>query len=445
MAGWTEALSRHEGSVGELVTDAGLVDEIRALEGLACAARAAQAVLAARFDASQRRAQAAAGLTPEQRGRGVAEQLALARRESPHRGRQHLGLARVLTREMPHTLAAFRTGLITEWRATLVARETACLSLADRQAVDREVAADPAALASLGDRQVVVACQRLAARLDPASVVARRRSAEADRRVRLRPAPDTMSQLSALLPVAQGVAVHAALTRSADSLRARGDARSRGQIMADTLVERVTGQATAPGVPVRVNLVITDRSLLAGADDPAHLVADGLAPEPAPAQLGRELVLESLAVGLTGRARTQLRRLYADPTSGELVALESRSRLFPRGLADLITLRDQTCRTPWCDAPIRHTDHVVAHTDGGATSVANGQGLCESCNQAKQAPGWSARPRPGPGHAVETTTPTDHRYHSTAPPAVPDGRRRGGGRARHSRLEARFADLVLVA
>ena len=63
----------------------------------------------------------------------------------------------------------------------------------------------------------------------------------------LRPAPDTMSQLSALLPVAQGVAVYAALTRSADTARAGGDARSRGQIMADTLVERVTGQSSAPG------------------------------------------------------------------------------------------------------------------------------------------------------------------------------------------------------
>ena len=36
-------------------------------------------------------------------------------------------------------------------------------------------------------------------------------SAESQRRVSLRPAPDTMSQLSALLPVAQGVAVYAAL------------------------------------------------------------------------------------------------------------------------------------------------------------------------------------------------------------------------------------------
>lgn len=61
----------------------------------------------------------------------MAAEIALARRESPHRGQQHLGLARILTAEMPHTMAAFRAGRITEWRATLLVREAACLSLDD--------------------------------------------------------------------------------------------------------------------------------------------------------------------------------------------------------------------------------------------------------------------------------------------------------------------------
>ena len=120
--------------------------------------------------------------------------------------------------------------------------------------------------------------------------------------------------------------------------------------------------------------------------------------------------------------------------------MESASRIFPRALAELIRLRDQTCRTPWCDAPVRHADHVVAHQDGGATSFGNGQGLCQACNHAKQAPGWSARPRPGPGHEVETTTPTGHRYRSTAPPVLGEPTRACG-----SRLELHLADLVLIA
>src|SRR3712207_8775763 len=47
----------------------------------------------------------------------------------------------------------------------------------------------------------------------------------------------------------------------------------------------------------------------------------------------------------------------------------------------------------------------------------NGQGLCEAHNIAKEAPGWRARPGPGPAghrdiHTIETITPTGHVYTS---------------------------------
>ncbi|MDP3891415.1 MAG: hypothetical protein Q8Q44_09295, partial [Nocardioides sp.] len=68
--------------------DAVLVDLIRGLEELKCTAEAAQAAAAVGLDASQRRAQAAAGVPAARQGRGVAAQVALARRESHHKGRQ---------------------------------------------------------------------------------------------------------------------------------------------------------------------------------------------------------------------------------------------------------------------------------------------------------------------------------------------------------------------
>ena len=95
--------------------------------------------------------------------------------------------------------------------------------------------------------------------------------------------------------------------------------------------------------------------------------------------------------------------------------MDSRARTYPTGQAKLIRLRDQVCRTPWCDAPIRHNDHAQAVTDGGETTAENGQGLCEACNHAKQAPGWHARP--SPHGSIETTTPTGH-LHRTRPPAL---------------------------
>lgn len=399
---------------GAATDDAERVDLLRALEELKCVAEATQAAIAADLDDSQRAQQHALGVKVARRGRGVAAQVALARRESPRRGRQHLGLARVLRDELPYTWAAFRDGRITEWRATVIARETACVSLQDRLAMDRAIAGDPDALEGYSDRVVFSELHKLAARLDPASVAARRRRAEADRHVSVRPAPDTMAYLTVLLPVAQAAAAYAALSVAADSATAAGDPRSRGQLMADTLVARVTGAPVAadgrPVVPVAIGLVMTDRALLSGAHDTAHLDGHG----PIPAGLARELVADHLDSG----ARAWLRRLYTSPATGELVAMDSRQRLFRGSLREAINLRDQFCRSPWCNAPIRHRDHVTGVASGGSTAAAEGQGLCEDCNYAKEAPGWAARPRPGPGHAVNTTTPTGRTYTSYAPPLV---------------------------
>lgn len=419
LAGWVAELARAE--VPE--ADAAKIDQLRQLEQLKCVAEARQARLAAALDRSQRARAAECGEPAARQGRGIAEQVALARRESPHRGRQHLALATVLERELPHTWAAFEQGRITEWRATVIARETACLSLEDRRAADRAIAGDPEALEGYSDRVVIAELRKLACRLDPASVAERRRRAEAERCVTLRPAPDTMAYLTVLLPVAPAVAVYAALKAAADSGAATGDGRSRGQIMADTLVSRVTrssDESGRPVVPVSIGVVMTDRALLAGAHDTAHLDGHG----PVPASLARDLLL---AAGDAG-TRIWLRRLFTSPTTGQLVAMDSRQRLFTGNLARFVRHRDQFCRTPWCNAPIRHGDHAVDHADGGTTDADDAQGLCEGCNHGKQGIGWRARPGPGPahpdrGHTIETTTPTGHAYSSTAPPVL--GLRRG--------------------
>jgi len=400
------ALAAHS-DVGE----AEAVEAIRALEALVCAATAAQAALAVELDAAQRRSEEVRGVAAARQGRGVAAQVALARRESPHRGLRHLGLAKVVLAELPHTWAAWRSGRITEWRATLIARETACLTRADRAAVDAAVAGDADHLEQLGDRELVNACRRLAYELDPGSSVARSRRAETERHVSLRPAPDTMTWLTALLPVADGVAAYAALTRAAATARSAGDPRSRDQVMADTLRDALVGAqpgSPAGGAAVALELVMTDAALFGTSEEPAHLMGHGALP----AELAREIV----ARACTQPETVWLRRLYTAPETGELVAMDSRARCFPEGLARFIRLRDQVCRTPWCDAPIRHLDHARPYAAGGATSAINGQGLCEACNHAKQAPGWHARPSPGSsGHHVTIVTPTGHVYGSSPP------------------------------
>jgi hypothetical protein len=401
--------------------DAARVDQIRAVEELKAAAAAAQARVTASFVDSQRRAQRDAGVKAERCERGIAAQVGLAKRCSPHAAARFVGWAKILTTELPATFAALQRGAITEWRATLLARETVFLSREDRAQLDAQLA--PRA-EQLGDKRLVAEARKLAYELDPAGYVERQRAAEKDRRVSLRPAPDTMARLTALLPVAGGVGAYAALCRDADARIAAGDPRTRGQVMADLLTERLTGHANADGAPVEVNLVISTDTLLGNGDEPAQV--DGLGPVPAPA--AREMVLH------TG-APVWLRRIFTAPGSGHIVAVESKRRLFTPGQRRWIRLRDQYCRTPWCEAPIRHVDHVQPHDAGGPTSIDNGQGLCVACNHAKQAPGWRARP--GPAGTITTITPTGHRYRSR-PPDLP-------GRPRGSPLERIAADYLWPA
>ena len=398
---WIAGLARLDRSV----EDAERVTQLELLERLKSAAAAAQAAVTVDFAASQRTAQIAAGVPAAKAGTGVGAQVGLARRDSPVRGSRYLGLAQALLSELPHTLAALRAGDTSEWRATIVARETACLDPADRRAADAELGPQ---LAGLGDHDAETAARKVAYRLDPRAFTDRTRGAASDRTVTVRPAPDTMSRLGAFLPVAQGVAAYAALSTEADRLRGQGDPRGRGQIMADTLVERVTGQAIASSVPVEVQLIMPADTLLGDGDQPGDLVGAG----PVPAGAARDLLADP-------DAPVWLRRVWARPADGAMVAMDSKRRRFPDGLRRLIQVRDRTCRTPWCGAPIRHTDHVVPVSEGGATSAANGQGLCEACNYTKQAPGWTARPAPGAagaGDDVTITTPTGHRYTSHPPP-----------------------------
>ena len=196
----------------------------------------------------------------------------------------------------------------------------------------------------MSTKQAAATAKRLAHQADPEAAMARARKARTDRRVTLRPAPDTMSLPSGLLPVDQGVACLAALQAETATRRADGDPRSKGQIMADTLVARLTGQATAEDVGVEVGIQLPLGALI-DPEDPTAAEIPGWGS--LPAGLARELI-----VNAQGRARS--RRLFTQPTrdGGQIVVdLDHRRRRFTDWLAELIRWRDWPCRDPFCDAP----------------------------------------------------------------------------------------------
>ncbi|MGA8044904.1 MAG: DUF222 domain-containing protein, partial [Dermatophilaceae bacterium] len=388
--------------------DASRIERIGVLEALKGAAAAAQAHDLVAFADSQVAHQAARGVKARDRGSGIGAQVGLACRASPHRGGRMLSTARALLTDLPNTLAALSRGETSEHRAGLIAKETAVLDGEQRREVDAGLADR---LPELGDRRVEAETREWVYRLDPHAVVKRAAKARADRRVTIRPAPETMTHLTGLLPVQDGVAVYAALDAAAKAAAAAGDGRSRGQVMADTLVQRVTG-VTAAEHPVELQLIMTDQSLLGGGDEPAQVPGYG----PIPAGIARRWILALLdhdddddsdedrddendekgTVDRTVRrrrfekGRVWLRRLYTSPDGAHLVAMDSNRRSFPRLLRRLIEYRDRICATPYCGAAIRHIDHTIPHRQGGPTSYPNGRGVCAACNHAKEAPGWTA-------------------------------------------------------
>src|SRR6266545_2470153 len=435
------ALVDRLGALPAAVDDAERIDRIAALERLRGAVAAAQARETVAFAASQLAAQAAAGVRASRRGRGIPEQLGLARRLSPAAAARELTFAGDLVAELPAIAGLLGRGEIAEWTAKEVARETRDLPPETRDAITAGLAPE---LPSRSTRQAAASARRAAHTADPKLFMRRGRTARTDRGVSIRPAPDTMAVLSAFLPVEQGVAAWANLDQTARTAKAHGDPRTLGQLRADNLVQRLTGQATADAVPVEVGLTMTADSLLGSDTTPAQILGHGpipvdlaldivgraAGPGPAPTTASDRVTdpdpQDSAPRGVTADdigVAVWVRRIFTDPIDDTVIHVDTGRRRFDRRLARLIRYRDQTCRELYCDAPIRHLDHVHPHRDGGPTTPANGAGLCERGNYTKDMPGWThtVTSPPGQTQRIQIRTPTGHTYTSVPPPALGHG------------------------
>ena len=392
--------------VGE-VSDAVRIDRIARLEKLKAAAAALQAAESVRFAQAQAKAQLAADVHPGKIGRGIADQLGLACKVSGFEAARRLGAARALWFDLPETYRLLIGGEVSEYVASLVVSETRHLDETATREVDAKVTA--AGIAQMGPRSAAACARRHAYEADPQGYVERGRTERKHRRVTLRPTPDTMSLLSGYLPAEQGVACLKSLRDHTDAMKAAGDSRCRDQIMADTLVERITGQANAADVNAELQIVMPLDALL-DAKDPTAAELDGYGP--LPAGLARDLLA-------TSKGRLWWRRLYAAPVGGPIVGGDPYRCHFDGFLKKLIMVRDRWCRDPFCDAPIRHIDHIQRYSDSGLTIYPNGRGECERGNYAREMPGWKveavANGLDGRRHTTKITTPTGHTYLSRAP------------------------------
>lgn len=291
----------------------------------------------------------------------------------------------------------------------VIATEVQDLSPELRGKVDSAVHEHPEDFTGEGLKQLGNRVKAKVQEVDPRNAMAKAAAAAKKRYICFIPAPDAMMRVTGMVPVEMGLVMAGTLENAVASKVAAGDDRTREQIRVDEFFERITGVKAGGGVPVTINLVMTDRTLFQAESEPAQLQGYGTIP----AAWARWIVTGPKR---DSSAKRWVRRIFTAPQTGELVALDSDKRNFPPALRRLIQIRDQVCRTPGCNAPLRQMDHIQQWANGGPTSAANGSGRCQACNLTKEGLGWSERSVPGRRHTLEVTTPTGHTYRSTAPP-----------------------------
>jgi Domain of unknown function (DUF222) len=351
-----------------------LLDAISAAEVAENAAAARKASAIREFALLRVAALTSVGdVEPERVERKIVSEVAEACRVAPFHGRRLLHLARDLHLGLDHVRGLFAAGELAEEKVLKVVAATAHLDPGERATVDQRLAAQP--IERLGVRRVHDLTTRLAMEVAPEKAEAKARAARAGRHVRVRLGADGMADLVAHLPAEQAAACFGALHKAVNEhyVTAESVTRGRGQLLADTLVERLTGQACAGDVAVEVQVLVPVEALL-DPDDPLPAVIAGHGP--IPAEIARELLT-------TTAGKKTLRRLVT--RDGIVIGGDSRRRTFDGALEAFIRARDgNRCAAPYCDAPIRHIDHEKRWTDGGRTVFANGRGYCEFHNHARE-------------------------------------------------------------
>src|SRR6266508_1345933 len=374
---------------------------------------------------------------------GAAAEVAAALRLSPRTVHGHIEDAVRLTRDLPDTFRAVRSGRLSMSQARVILAATEDLPVPAQQAVEQRV------LPNSGDQtqaQLKAACRRAVARVDKHAVEARHARAVRERGVTKHVLPDGMAALwfvhTADVVETAWIAINA-LAETAKASSAQADTANASSALADT-AKAGTAQTDA-GVPVRdgrtadqrradvigdvfkafladgvdhcdrplraqqrrrphIEVLVPATTLLGVRDDLAELAGYG----PIPASMARRIAGEGT-----------WRRLLTDPATGTVLEAATRRHDPPAQVSETVIARDQTCRWYGCRMPARRCDrdHGVKHKHSGETKLCDLCCLCEYHHAIKDddTSGWSMVQLAG--GVIEWTSPTGHVYR-THPPAV---------------------------
>lgn len=360
--------------------------------------------------------------------RGAASIVALARKQSPHSYRDYLKNCRILSEDTPYINAQYSNGNLTEAQVKAILTPLRKINAEHRTEFDTLYQNNPTLFNSMGPKQISSTVERYTLKFESHSKTFQIKEAGEKRYIRFRRTSQGL-HVNGLLPLVAGAALQMNLRERSFKIKKSGDPRTREQIKADLFsTYLLDGKPDKLPLKLHLQLIMTDRTLLVGDQEPAFLEGYGYIP----AQHARELVLgeeirtpdhfhsypsddDDLARRMDVEA--DIRRLYLAPGTNDLVTMESKARFYPKLLGEFIKIRDRHCRTPYCDGQVEEIDHVRQHALGGRTDSLNADGRCGYCNKAKELPGWIEVVTHTQPHSMRINPGTGAEYQSLAPPA----------------------------
>jgi hypothetical protein len=335
----------------------------------------------------------------------------------PERGVQRLlGEARVLTRDLPTTLARLAEGRYSYRHAQVLVDETAGLDADDRVAVERVALGTAATTTATQFRRRV---RKLREKRRPETMPQRAAEARTQRALTLDSLADGMACLMLYTGAVEAAAIFERACEAAAQEKADGDPRTITQLRADLVVDALLDRQSALGLS-RTQL----RALSLTAEEAAHLQEtelgsfSGIVPTvmvtvPVMTLLGgtEPGMLEGVgpidaatARRLTAEAPT-LYRVLTDPETGISLSMSRTSYRVPDPLRRWLRLRDETCTFAMCGISARRCDidHTRDwHAHDGPTDHDNLAHLSRGHHTLKHHGGWRVR-QDRPGHLTWTS------------------------------------------
>ncbi|MFC0437835.1 uncharacterized protein DUF222 [Kutzneria buriramensis] len=230
----------------------------------------------------------------------------------------------------------------------------------------------------------------LVAQADPTGYEQRHQKAKAERRVEIRPLPDGMAHLTAILPAVEARMVHDLLCADAKDLPK--DERTTDQKRADAFLDRFLGQAKERDV--RVHVTMSMETLMGLTEDPALLEGYG----PITADTARELAMDGI-----------WRAILLDEHD-QAEAIGKHTYRPGQRLKELVGVRSgSVCSAPGCTRSVQEGDHVTPWPKGH-TTLPNLKGLCTRHHHLKHDTHKVTVDDDGTLH---WTTPLDRNYTTT--------------------------------